>query len=162
MATRGDSSVLRLVVIFLRSQARMTQAQFGKESRVDQAQLSRYESGDVAPSEEVLRRMAKVARIDWPLVVHLRQLYSALLAAAARRNATPASGVLDLTILEPVLLAVAPYLIEIQAEPARPTPEEERREAEQIWKALEKYPIPFRRRLIELSPRSGSWALAPG
>ncbi|MEA2604410.1 MAG: helix-turn-helix protein [Acidobacteriota bacterium] len=160
MATRGDSSVLRLVVIFLRSQARMTQAQFGKESRVDQAQLSRYESGDVAPSEEVLRRMAKVARIDWPLVVHLRQLYSALLAAAARRNTTPTSGVLDLTILEPVLLAVAPYLIEIQAEPARPTPEEERREAEQIWKALEKYPIPFRRRLIELSPRSGSWALA--
>src|SRR5262249_19882754 len=37
-------------------------------------------------------------------------------------------------------------------EPSPPTPEEERREAEQIWKALEKYPIPFRRRLIELSP----------
>jgi transcriptional regulator with XRE-family HTH domain len=161
MATRGDSSVLRLVVIFLRSQARMTQAQFGKESRVDQAQLSRYESGDMAPSEEVLRRMAKVARIDWPLVVHLRQLYSALLAAAARQNAAPPSAALDPTILEPVLLAVAPYLIEIQtAEPARPTPEAERREAEQIWATLEKYPIPFRRRLIELSPHSGSRALA--
>ena len=162
MARRGDSTVLRLVVIFLRAHARMTQAQFGKEARVDQAQLSRYESGDVAPSEEVLRRMAKVARIDWPLVAHLRQLYSALLAAAARREETPAaSGELDLAIQEPVRLALAPYLLDMPAaEPAPPTPEAERREAEQIWKALEKHPIPFRRRLIELSPRSASRALA--
>ncbi len=162
MAKRGDSSVLRLVVIFLRAQARMTQAQFGKEARVDQAQLSRYESGDVAPSEEVLRRMAKVARLDWPLVVHLRQLYSALLAVVARREKTPgASGESDLALLDPVRLSLAPYLLDLPAtKPAPPTPEEERREAEQIWKALEKYPIPFRRRLIELSPRSASRALA--
>jgi transcriptional regulator with XRE-family HTH domain len=161
MAKRGDPDVLRLVVIFLRSQARMTQAQFGKECRMDQAQVSRYENGHEAPSEEVLLRMAKVARIDGSLVVHLCQLYSTLLAAAARRNAVPASGALDLTILEPVLLAVTPYLIEAQTgEPPPPSPEEERREAEQIWTALEKHPVRFRRRLIELSPRSGSWALA--
>ena len=29
-----------------------------------------------------------------------------------------------------------------------------------VWTTLEKHPVPFRRRLIELSPRSGSWALA--
>jgi transcriptional regulator with XRE-family HTH domain len=120
MAKRGDPDVLRQVVLFLRSHARMTQAQFGKEARVDQAQLSRYESGDVAPSEEVLRRMAKVARIDWRLVAHLRQFYGALLAAAAHGNKVPVSGDLDLAIQEPVRLAVAPYLIDMQpAEPAQ-------------------------------------------
>jgi hypothetical protein len=38
--------------------------------------------------------------------------------------------------------------------------EEERREAAEIWGRLERYPVSWRRRLIELSPRSGSWALA--
>jgi tetratricopeptide (TPR) repeat protein len=33
-------------------------------------------------------------------------------------------------------------------------------EAEQIWTALERHPIPFRRRLIELYPGSPNWALA--
>jgi transcriptional regulator with XRE-family HTH domain len=156
MAKRGDPGVLRLLVIFLRSQANRTQAEFGKESRVDQAQVSRYELGELAPSEEALRRMAKAAGIDWPLVVHLRQFYSALLEAA-RRSAIPAAR----EIPEPVLLAMAPYLIELHnAKPTRPSPEDERREAEPIWTALEKYPVRFRRRLIELSPRSGSWALA--
>jgi transcriptional regulator with XRE-family HTH domain len=161
MAKRGDPSVLRLVVIFLRSQAQMTQAQFGKECRVDQGQLSRYELGHMAPSEEVLRRMAKVAGVDGSLLVHLRQFYSSLLATIARQSAVPAPRALDLTILEPVLLAVTPYLIEARtAEPNQSSPEEERRIAAQIWTALEKHPVPFRRRLIELSPRSGSWALA--
>ena len=90
MAKRGDPSVLRLVVIFLRSHARMTQEQFGKACRVDQAQVSRYEH-DEAPSEGVLRRMAKVAGIDWSLVVHLRQFYSSLLTAASRGDAGPAA-----------------------------------------------------------------------
>src|SRR3954463_14409405 len=112
MAKRGDPSVLRLVVIFLRSHARMTQEQFGKACRVDQAQVSRYEH-DEAPSEEVLRRMAKVAGIDWSLVVHLRQFYSSLLAAASRGDAGPAARGLDLPILEPVLLALSPYWIEL-------------------------------------------------
>src|SRR5436305_12365179 len=153
MAKRGDPSVLRLVVIFLRSHARMTQEQFGKACRVDQAQVSRYEH-DEAPSEEVLRRMAKVAGIDWSLVVHLRQFYSSLLAIIARGGAAPASRPLELTILEPVLLAVTPYRLDaLKAEPAQPTPEAERRVGEQIWQALERYPVHFRRRLIELSPQ---------
>ena len=127
MAKRGDPSVLRLVVIFLRSYAEMTQEQFGRESRVAQPEVSRYELGHVAPPEEALRRMAQVVRIDWPLVVHLRQFISSLLAAASRGGAAPAGKALDLTMLEPVLLAVAPYLIEpYAAEPAPPSREEER------------------------------------
>src|SRR5215210_9308818 len=90
MAKRGDPSVLRLVVIFLRSYAEMTQEQFGRESRVAQPEVSRYESGHAAPPEEALRRMAKVARIDWSLVVHLRQFYISLLAAAGQGGAVPA------------------------------------------------------------------------
>lgn len=161
MAKRGDPAVLRQLVIFLRSHAQMTQGEFGKASRVAQPDVSLYENGRAAPSEAVLRRMAKAARLDWSLVVHVRQFYSSLLTAAARQSAVPAASDLDGTSLEPVLLAVTPYLLQLRTqEPARPSPEEERREAEQIWTRLEKHPVPFRRRLIELSPRSGSWALA--
>src|SRR5829696_4234874 len=126
MAKRGDPSVLRLVVIFLRSYAEMTQEQFGRESRVAQPEVSRYELGHVAPPEEALRRMATVARIDWSLVVHLRRFYTSLLAAASRGGAAPAGEALDLSMLEPVLLAVAPYLIEpYAAEPDPPSRAEE-------------------------------------
>ncbi|HKI05610.1 MAG TPA: helix-turn-helix transcriptional regulator, partial [Thermoanaerobaculia bacterium] len=75
--------VLRHVVGFLRSHAGMTQAQFGKAARIDQAEISRYELGYLAPSEEALRRMAKAAQIDWGLVVHLRQFYNSFLATVA-------------------------------------------------------------------------------
>jgi transcriptional regulator with XRE-family HTH domain/tetratricopeptide (TPR) repeat protein len=161
MAKRGDSGILRLVVSFLRDRAQMTQAQFGRASRVAQPEVSKYEMGHVAPPEEALRRMAKVARIDWPLVTYLRQFYIALLSAANSDGSIPSTQALDLTILEPALLAVTPYLMEVfPREPARPSPEEERREAEQIWRILEKHSVQFRRRLIELSPRSGSWALS--
>lgn len=160
MAKRGDPSVLRLVVIFLRSYAQMTQAQFGKASRVAQPEVSRYEMGHGAPSEEALRRMAKVAGIDWSLVVHLRQFFSSLLAAMGSKGDPPPMA-FDLTLLEPVGLAIASYLIEAHtAEPSRTSPDEERLFAEQIWTALERHPIGYRRRLIELSTRSGSWALA--
>ncbi len=161
MAKRGDPAVLRQVVIFLRSHAQMTQAQFGKASRVNQAEVSRYELGHLAPSEEALRRMAKVARIAWPLVVHLRQSYTSVLASAARPNAAPAGSALDLAILEPVLLAVTAYLNETHtAEMPRPSSDQELREAAKVWEALERHPVRFRSRLIQLSPRSGNWALA--
>jgi transcriptional regulator with XRE-family HTH domain len=161
MAKRGDPNVLRFVVTFLRSHAQMTQEQFGKASRVAQPEVSLYENGRAAPSEAVLRRMAEAARLDWSLVVHLRQFYSAFLAAAARQSTVPTARALDLTRLEAVLMAVSPYLLQLRStEPAPPSPEEELREAAQIWTRLEKHPIHFRRRLIELSPRSGSWALA--
>lgn len=161
MAKRGDPSVLRHLVIFLRSHAQMTQEQFGKASRVAQPDVSLYENGRAAPSETVLRRMAEAAGLDWSLVVKIRQFYSSILAVAAQGNTLPTAKALDTTSLEPVLLAVTPYLLQLRTlEPPRPSPEEERREAEQIWARLEKHPVPLRRRLIELSPRSGSWALA--
>jgi transcriptional regulator with XRE-family HTH domain len=161
MAKRGDPSVLRLLVSFLRNYLKMTQEQFGDACGVSQPDVSLYETGQQAPSEATLRRMAKAAGIDWSLVVNLRRFYSSFLAANTRQRSVPASGALDVTSLEPVLLAVTPYLLELQTlEPPRPSPEEELREAEEIWQRLEKHPIPFRRRLIELSPRSGSWALA--
>jgi transcriptional regulator with XRE-family HTH domain len=161
MAKRGDPAVLRHLVIFLRSHAQMTQEQFGKASRVAQSDVSLYENGHAAPSEAVLRRMAEAAGLDWSHVVHLRQFYSSFLSAAARGNAAPTARALDGTSLEPVLLAVTPYLLQLRSlELSRPSPEEERREAEQIWARLEKHPVHLRRRLIEISPRSGSWALA--
>jgi transcriptional regulator with XRE-family HTH domain len=76
MAKRGDPAVLRQVVSFLRSQAQMTQARFGKESRVDQALVSRFELGLVAPPEEALRRMAPGSTGPW----------SSIFASSTRRS----------------------------------------------------------------------------
>jgi hypothetical protein len=128
---------------------------------VDQAQVSHFELGDVAPSEDALRRMAKVARFDWPLVVHLRQFYTSLLTWAERRSAARTSHPLDLALPEPALLAVAPYWIELHAEvPDLPSPDQEREEAAKIWESLERHPLPLISRLVQLSPRAGNWTLA--
>ena len=161
MAKRGDPGVLKHVVVFLRSRADMTQAQFGRAARIDQADVCRYELGRTAPSEEALRRMADVAGIDWSLVVHLRQFLTFLLSAAERQSQILDGQPLDLAALEPARLAAVPYLLETGTmEPARRTPEQERREAAEIWARLGRFSISWRRRLIELSPRLGSWALA--
>ncbi|HEX3554800.1 MAG TPA: hypothetical protein VIA62_16380 [Thermoanaerobaculia bacterium] len=105
--------------------------------------------------------MATVARVDWWFVVALRRLYAAILTSARRRGMAQAEP-LELEILEPALLAVTPYLVEEDATRSRPQPvEEARREAEVVWAALERFPIPDRRRLLELSLRPGrSIALA--
>ncbi len=162
MAESDEASALRLVVVFLRFYADMTQAEFGKAARVDQSDISKYEKGTKPPPEEVLRRMAKAADVEWPVVVHLRRAYGAVLSASARRSAIPDLQPSALVGLETSLLAVTPYLIEDRgAEPWRQPPEAERREAEEIWTALERYPIPQRRLLIEQAPRaSRSAALA--
>jgi len=162
MAESDEANVLRLVVVFLRFYADMTQAEFGKACRVDQSDISKYEKGTKPPPEEALRRMAKTADVDWPVVVHLRRAYGAILSASARRGAVPEVQPPNPVWLEPVLLAVTPYLIGDQAiEPRRKSPEEERCEADEIWTALERYPIPRRRQLIEQAPRaSRSPALA--
>ena len=89
MAEPDEASVLRLVVVFLRFYADMTQAEFGKASRVDQSDISKYEKGTKPPPEESLRRMAKAAGVDWPVVVHLRRAYGAVLSASSRRGAIP-------------------------------------------------------------------------
>ncbi len=161
MAKRGDPAVLRQLVIFLRSHAQMTQEEFGKASRVAQPDVSLYENGRAAPSEAVLRRMAKAAGLDWSLVVYIRQFYSSFLTAAARRIVELRITEFNVTNLEPILLAITPYLLQLLTqEPAKPSPEEERREAEETWARLEKHPISFRRHIIEISPDAGSWALA--
>ncbi|HEX4959257.1 MAG TPA: helix-turn-helix domain-containing protein [Thermoanaerobaculia bacterium] len=160
MAKRGDPKVLRLVVRFLRNRADLSQAEFGKACRGDQAQISRYEADEPVP-EEVLRRMAAVARVEWWFVVALQRLYAAILASARRRGVANAEP-LDLEILEPALLAVTAYLMEDDVARSLPQPvAEARREAEEVWAALERFPIPDRRRLLEFSLRPGrSVALA--
>ncbi len=159
MAKRGDPKVLRLVLIFLRALTRMTQKELGRASGIDQGDISRYERGDLAPSEESLRRMAKAVKVPWPLAVLLIRFIEAFLAAVARRESQIPT--LDPKVLEPALLAVTPYLLEDRGtERKRPT-QEERREAEETWTSLERHDIPRRRRLIEMAPRaSKSAALA--
>ncbi len=165
MAKRGDPKVLRFVVLFLRHYADLTQEAFGQAARVDQGTISIYEAGDKAPPEDVLRRMAVVAQVPWPLVVLLRRFLTVLFAwlaggsaLAVPREGTPAEE----AALEAALLAVVPYRIEeAVADENGPSPEEERREAEEIWAGLEPFPLAERRRWIELTVRaSRSWALA--
>jgi transcriptional regulator with XRE-family HTH domain len=164
MLKRGDPKVLRLVVKFLRSYAgeKITQEEFGQAAGLTQASLSKYELGEWAPPEETLRRMAEVAGVPWPVVVHLRRFYAAVLSLAARRRAKskPAdTAPIERAILDSVLLAVTPHLVEQWAE--RPSLDQALREAAEIWEALKKFPPERRRRLIELNPRpEGNAALA--
>src|SRR5262245_24002054 len=163
MPKRGDLEVFRLLVIFLRSYADMSQEELSKASRVSQANISLYEKGEREPTEATLRRLAKGADVEWTLVVHARRFIESFLAAAAAKK-RPAASVgepFDLAVLAPVVLAVQPFLIEDRAEPQRRPPEEERREADETWRELERHDISRRRRLIEMAPRaSRSAALA--
>jgi transcriptional regulator with XRE-family HTH domain len=67
MTEHEEAGAPRLVVVFLRFHANMTQAEFGKAARVDQSEISKYEKGAKTPPEEILRRMARAADVDWPL-----------------------------------------------------------------------------------------------
>jgi len=152
MTEPDDLDPDRYVVVFLRRRTDMKQMEFGEASGVNQSDLSKYERGKVPVPEDALRRMAEVADLDWSLVGSLRRFFGAVLAAAARTAVFRGAEALDLEVLEPALLAAAPYLIEDQtAEPRGPTPEEVRREADEIWTNLQQFPIPRRRRLIELA-----------
>lgn len=165
MMRRGDPEVLRHVVLFLRSHADLTQAEFGRACRVPQAEVSRFESGKQAPSEEVLSRMAEAAGVPWEYVNHLRRFYASALAAIDRRMAAVPDTVgpaLKQSILEAALLTISSYLLELETweEPA-PPPEEARREAAETWEALERFSLRERREMIEPSlDASRSWALA--
>ncbi len=162
MVKRGDPQVLRLVVVSLRFQAGLTQIGFGKACRVDQATLSHYERGKRSPSEEVLRRMAEVARVPWPAVVHLRRVFGAILTATRRSDeALPGTAPVD-GVLEESLLAVTPYLIEeAGSEPRGQKPELARRCADEIVARLLPLEPARRRRLVERTVRaSRCWAVA--
>lgn len=161
MATRGEPRVTRLIASFLRIHADMTQEEFGLACRVAQSKISDYELGNAAVPEAVLRRMAAAAGLEWMVVVHLRRFFTALLTVTDGKTALPDDVPLP-PALEEAVLAVTPYLLEEwKVEPPRPSPAGERREAEMIWDALERFPIPRRRYLIEQTLKaSRSWALA--
>ena len=148
---RGDPRVTRLVVKALRSMTTLTQQEFGEESQLSQSDVSRFESGLDVPSEEELKRMGKTAAFEWPAVVHLLRVFTVLRSAADRL--IQAGKQLEGTVLDSVLLATAPYLLEEDAAtPQEPTLEEARREAAEIWAALETFPPLRRRELIEMGP----------
>jgi transcriptional regulator with XRE-family HTH domain len=160
---QDEPDTLRLLVIFLRYYAHMTQTEFGKAASVEQALVSRYESGQQPPPDEALRRMAKVTGIPWPLVMHLRRLFSAVLRLSAHPESEtdPNVGSLD-RLMDRVLLAMSPHLIEtVDALLVRRPPEEMRREAAEVWTNLRDHPMSHRRRLLDFSiDTARSWALA--
>ncbi|HEY2739178.1 MAG TPA: helix-turn-helix transcriptional regulator [Thermoanaerobaculia bacterium] len=148
---RGDPRVTRLVVKALRSMTTLTQEEFGEESQLSQSDVSRFESGLDVPSEAELKRMGKTADFEWPAVVHLLRVFTVLRSAADRL--IQAGKQLEGAVLDSVLLATAPYLLEEDAAtPEEPTLEEARREAAEIWAALETFPPLRRRELIEMGP----------
>lgn len=110
--------VLRLVVLFLRNYADLTQVELGRAARVHQGRLSVFETGDKTPPDEVLRRLAAAAGVPWPLVAHLRRFYAALLAAMPKSAAfeETAGDLQTVTLSDSPFLAVQSYLIEDTAE----------------------------------------------
>jgi transcriptional regulator with XRE-family HTH domain len=158
---------LKHVARSLRLHTGLEQTPFGSLCRVDQSNLSRYENGEVAPSEDILRRMAEAARVPWPLVVMMIRFFTSLLAAAdgaagSLPESSPPTPPVTPALLAALELALIPYLIEEQAaEAAGPPPEEARREAEEICAGLLSLPPEERRRLLDKTARARrSWALA--
>ena len=109
-----DPNVPRLMVAFLRFHSGLTQTEFGRAAGVNQGYISRYESGDKVPTEEVLVRLARAAGVPWTLAVHLRRFVAAFLAATHRRTpaappAPPGTDPLEQAVLENVRLALSAY-----------------------------------------------------
>ncbi|HVG06907.1 MAG TPA: helix-turn-helix transcriptional regulator [Thermoanaerobaculia bacterium] len=151
MAERGDPQVLKHVVAFLRTRAGMTQEKIARKLGTTQAHMSAYELGNMAPSEDVLRGMAPLAGVPWYVVQHLTRFLTAALEAA-RRGTEAGVAPIDLSVLDTVLLAVMPYLVEEEMASARLPAEETLREAGEIWAALEPLPAQERWRRIETAP----------
>jgi transcriptional regulator with XRE-family HTH domain len=169
MAENEDPNTLRLVIVFLRFYARLTQAELGKAAGVEQALISRYETGPQQPPEESVRRMAAAVDVPWPLVMYLRRFYSALLRLLAQERAEADCGLDALDgMLDRILASLAPHLAEALAEletlavkKAGPSSEDDRSEAEQIWTNLRPFSKNRRRRVIDLmGVDSPNWALA--
>ncbi len=158
-----DPKASRLLAIFLRSYAGLTQTALGKATRLGQAAISRYESGKATPPQEALRRIAEAVDIPWPFARDLRRCFSSVIRSTERRWRDQGldPGMLD-AFLEPVLIAILPYVVEeLAAELRPPSPEEQRQEAEETWTNLQGYPINRRRRLLELGQGAyPAWALA--
>src|SRR5947208_7633139 len=144
----------------------MTQAELGEAADVEQGLISKYEAGHQQPPEESLKRMARAVGIPWPLVTYLRRVYSALIRLAQLEELIEKDLVVDSMeeLLDRMLLALAPYLIELVADlisEEEEDPEEKRLEADTVWLNLRSFSKSRRRRLLELSvDATKSWALA--
>ncbi len=117
MAARGDPKVLRFLVIWLRAWSGWSQEQLGEACGSWQSDVSRWEAGEEAPSEEKLRRMAKAIGVPWFVAVALRRIFALALVLVRRFGGpgVPRIPVADVPAPElpaPVALAVAPYLME--------------------------------------------------
>ncbi|MFL6202327.1 MAG: hypothetical protein ACJ76J_24425 [Thermoanaerobaculia bacterium] len=157
MAERGDPQVLKHVVVYLLTRAGMVQEKFAQAAGTTQAHVSNYKLGKLAPPDDTLRRMAGVAHVPWHVVQHLIRFLAAA-KEAVERGSTAGAAAFDDAVLDNVLLAVMPYLVE---EEAAPLPlGEALREAEEILAALEPLPQEERRRRIETAPPGAcrSWA----
>ncbi|MFL6234166.1 MAG: helix-turn-helix domain-containing protein [Thermoanaerobaculia bacterium] len=159
-----DPVTPRLLVIFLRSYAGLKQTELAEVSGVGQALISRYESGKGGPSEETLRRITAAVGIPWPVARALSRCFSAVIRRTEQRwedQGLDDPGMME-ALVEPALMAVFPYIVEeLTAVPEPPSPEEQRREAGEIWENLQSYPSSRRRRLIELAQGAyPDWALA--
>ncbi len=159
-----EPSTLRLTVVFLRFYARMTQAELGKAAGVEQALISRYESGQQTPPEETIKRIAKAVGIPWQMVMYLRRVYSAIFRLSAKQNGFIGGLAVETLedLLDRMLIALAPYLAEMSASLAWGQPPEQLRyDAERVWENLKDLPMGRRRRMLELSVDTAkSWALA--
>jgi len=160
-----EPNTLPLLVVFLRFYARMTQAELGEAAGVEQGLISKYEAGHQQPPEESLRRMARAVGFPWLLVTYLRRVYSALIRLARMRELIEKGLILDSLeeLLDRMLVALAPYMIEVVADliSEEEDPEERRLEADTVWLNLRSFSKSRRRRLLELSvDTTKNWALA--
>jgi transcriptional regulator with XRE-family HTH domain len=154
----------RLLAIFLRSYAGLKQTELGETTGLGQAAISRFESGKGEPREAALRRISEAAGIPWPVTRDLGRCFSAVIRRTEQRwqdQGLDDPGMME-ALVEPALMAIFPYIVEeLAAEPEPPSPEEQRREAGEIWENLLAYSLSRRRRLIELAQGAyPDWALA--
>lgn len=157
MAERGDPQVLRHVVVYLLDKTGMTQGTFAEKVGTSQSHISNWTLGKEAPPEATLIRMSAVARVPWHVVQHLIRFLTAV-KEAVEHGTEAGAAAFNHAVLDNVLLAVLPYLVE---EAWAPHPlDEALREARDIWAALEPLPQAERRRRIETAPPSAcrSWA----
>lgn len=160
-----EPDALRLIVVFLRFYARMTQAELGEAAGVEQGLISKYEAGRQPPPEESLMRMARAVGIPWLLVTYLRRVFSATVRLAELQELIEEDLVVDSMeeLLDRMVVALAPYLMEVVADlvSEEESPERMRNEAATVWLNLRSLSRSRRRRVLELSvDTTKSWALA--
>lgn len=148
--------VLRMLVLFLRSTAGLSQTELGRAAGMSQGRVSALETNPERITEETLRRIAAAAEVPWPLVARLRRFLDFFLSSLSGAEGLQEEGSRPRS-----LSAVTSYLLEELAGVSRESPDDLRQEAERFWAHVKDLPAPRRRRVVELSPRaSRSWALA--